>query len=55
MTDADGEASETQVWIDFAEACGYISNSLKQRWLEGYEEIGRLLGGMIQHPERFCH
>ena len=22
MSDADGEASETQVWIDFAHACG---------------------------------
>ena len=55
MTDADGEAAETQVWIDFASACGYISESLQQKWLEGYEEIGRMLGGMIRHPERFCH
>jgi four helix bundle protein len=53
MSDADGEATETQVWLDFAEACGYIS---KERLLElrtGYEEVGRMLGGMIAHPERF--
>ncbi len=25
MADADGEATETQVWIDFAHACGYLS------------------------------
>ena len=53
MSDADGEAAETQVWIDFAYACGYISETLQLRWREGYEEIGRMLGGMIAHPERF--
>ena len=53
LSDADGEGAETQVWIDFAEACGYISKSLQLRWTEGYEEIGRMLGGMIAHPERF--
>jgi four helix bundle protein len=55
MSEADGEGSETQVWIDFAYACGYISVELQTRWREGYEEIGRMLGGMIAHPERFCH
>ncbi len=24
MADADGEATETQVWLDFAQACGYL-------------------------------
>lgn len=55
MSDADGEGTETQVWIDFAFACGYISSELHSKWLRGYEEIGRMLGGMIAHPERFCH
>lgn len=54
MSDADGEGSETQVWIEFAYACGYISAELRLRWVEGYEEVGRMLGGMIAHPERFC-
>ena len=54
MSDADGEGSETQVWIEFAYACGYISAELRLRWIEGYEEVGRMLGGMIAHPERFC-
>jgi len=54
MSDADGEGSETQVWIEFAYACGYISAELRLRWLESYEEIGRMLGGMIAHPEKFC-
>ncbi len=53
MSDADGEGTETQVWIDFAQACGYISEELQMKWREGYEEVGRMLGGMIAHPERF--
>lgn len=55
MSDADGEGTETQVWIDFARACGYISEELQIKWREGYEEVGRMLGGMIAHPERFQH
>jgi len=53
LSDADGEGTETQVWVDFAYACGYISQELQIRWREGYEEIGRMLGGMMDHPERF--
>lgn len=53
MSDADGEATETQVWVDFAQACGYISEELQMKWRGGYEEVGRMLGGMIAHPERF--
>ena len=53
LSDADGEGAETQVWIDFAHACGYISEPLQQRWHAGYEEIGRMLGGMMAHPELF--
>ena len=55
MSDADGEAAETQVWIDFAFACGYITEPLELRWRAGYEEIGRMLGGMIAHPEKFAN
>ena len=54
MSDADGEGSETQVWIEFSYACGYISADLRLRWIKGYEEVGRMLGSMIAHPERFC-
>lgn len=53
LSDADGEGAETQVWIDFAHACGYITEPLQQRCLAGYEEVGRMLGGMMSHPERF--
>jgi four helix bundle protein len=55
MADADGEATETQIWLDFACACGYLSESRKLELIKGYEEVGRMLGGMIARPERFSH
>ena len=53
MADADGEAAETQVWLDYSRDCGYISADKWRSLVEGYEEVGRMLGGMIAHPERF--
>ncbi len=54
MADADGEATETQVWVDFAYACGYLTEGRQLELRSGYEEVGRMLGGMIAHPERFA-
>ena len=54
MGDADGEATETQVWIDFAHACGYLSEARQLEFRMGNEEVGRMLGGMMDHPERFA-
>ena len=53
MADADGEATETQIWLDFARECGYISEARQLELKKGYEEVGRMLGGMMAHPERF--
>ncbi len=53
MADADGEASETQVWLDFALECNYLGPQRHAKLTAGYEEIGRMLGSMISHPERF--
>lgn len=53
MLDADGEATETQVCLDLATACGYLSEKRRLGLVAGYEEVGRMLGGMIAHPEKF--
>ena len=53
LADADGEATETQVWLDFAMDCGYLRLARQKELVAGYEEIGRMLGGMIKHPESF--
>ncbi len=53
LADADGEAAETQVWLDFARDCGYLSKERQAELTRGYEEVGRMLGSMIAHPEKF--
>lgn len=53
MTDSDGEASETTVWLDYAKDCGYLTQDVHQSLMKRYEEIGKMLGSMADHPERF--
>ena len=53
MTDADAEASETSVWLDFAKDCNYIEKEKNIELLKKYDEIGRMLWSMINNPERF--
>jgi len=53
ITDADGEASETMVWLDFSMNCGYLTKELNRIMNEQYLEVGRMLGSMADHPEKF--
>lgn len=53
LTDADGEASETIVWLNFAKDCGYITTEIQEKLSVSYHEIGKLLGYMMDHPEKF--
>ncbi|HQX16520.1 MAG TPA: four helix bundle protein [Anaerolineales bacterium] len=53
LADADGEATETQVWLDFARDCEYMPPKLQAELTKGYEEVGRMLGAMMSMPEKF--
>ena len=53
MTDADGENAETQVWLDHAVACGYVTENDIAPILKVSEEVGRMLGDMIENPEKY--
>ena len=53
LADADAEATETQVWLDFARDCGYLSPERHNELVRGYEEVGRMIGSMMASPERF--
>lgn len=53
ITDADAENSETEVWIDFAYACEYISEDEKEDLENDAEEVGRMLKSMSENPEKF--
>jgi len=54
LADADAEATETQVWLDFARDCGYLSAEGHQLLTCGYEEVGRMINGMLASPGKFA-
>lgn len=54
-SDADMENSETQVWFDFALACQYIDKNIYDDLFKQSEEIGKLLGHMINFPEKYVN
>lgn len=53
MADADSEGAETQVWLDFALDCGYLTRDRHNALIIGYEDVGKMLGSMIATPEKF--
>ncbi len=53
LTDSDGENSESQVWLDFAKACNYITEDVHNQLTERSEEVGRLINYMINNPGKF--
>jgi four helix bundle protein len=55
LTDADAEASETTIWLDFALKCGYTDVQNHKSILSEYDQIGKMLGSMISAPEKFCY
>jgi len=53
MTDVHGECTETQIWLDFARDCKYINEEIRNKIYKEYKEVGRMLGSMINNPEKF--
>jgi four helix bundle protein len=53
LTDCDGENAETDSWLNFARDCGYFSGQLHGELIAECEAVGRMLGTMMNHPERF--
>lgn len=52
-SDADGENSETIVWLEFSLACNYITENDFNQLEQDSEEVGRMLNSMIENPEKF--
>ncbi|HSM48633.1 MAG TPA: four helix bundle protein [Draconibacterium sp.] len=53
MSDSDMENTETQVSLDFAFECKYISQEQYNDLIEKSEEVGRLLNHMVENPEKY--
>ena len=53
LSDSEGEAAETQVWLDFALKCGYIDEVKHGSLYDHYEHIISMIINMIKQPEKW--
>ena len=51
VNDAEAEAAETQVWVEFAVRSGYLPRDTGRHLYRAYDEVIGTLVGMINHPE----
>ena len=54
VSEALGEAMETQAWLDHALECGYISADKHHELFNAWQHIGAMLNRMIQRADAFC-
>ena len=55
LSDADAEATETMIWLDFSLSCGYLDAKVHADLSSEYDQIGKMHGSMIATPEKFCY
>lgn len=53
LSDAESEACETQVWVEFAQRCGYFDDDIAQQLDEAYDQIIGQLVKMIQEADKW--
>jgi len=53
LADSDAENAETDVWLDFARECKYITDAEYKELKAGQDEVGRLLGDIIKNPQKY--
>jgi four helix bundle protein len=51
LSDAESEAAETQVWIEFAVKCRYLARDRGTPLYQTYDEILRMLVAMVNKPQ----
>jgi len=54
LSDAMQEASETQTWLEFSLACGYIDQPTFNELFQEYEHILGKLNNMDRKADTFC-
>lgn len=53
LSDAEAEAAETQVWIEFSAKCKYLPSDQGDELDRQYEKIQGKLVNMLSHPEQW--
>jgi len=51
LCDSEAEAAETQVWIEYAVACGYVPPEAGRELYSAYNEVLSILVHMATHSE----
>ncbi|MCR4322194.1 MAG: four helix bundle protein [Candidatus Brocadiaceae bacterium] len=54
IIDAAGEAGETEVWLDISKDAGYLTVEKHKYFTSGYDEVNRMLYGMVDKSEKFA-
>jgi len=53
LSDSEGEAAETQVWLDFSYNCKYINEVQRKNLYLKYDHIIGKLVNMIKNPDKW--
>src|SRR5437667_6850891 len=53
LNDSEGEAAETQTWIEFAVKCAYLTREQGLPLFQQYDEILAMLVTMIDCPQKW--
>ena len=53
LNDSETENAETQVWLDFALTCNYLSDQEYPEFTSDNDEVAKLILYMINNPEKF--
>ena len=53
LNDAEGEAAETQTWLELAVRCNYVGRDIAKRLFLAYDEIISMLVAMENNPGKW--
>ncbi len=53
LNDSEGEAAETQVWLDYALACNYIKLETHAQLFDKYDHIISMIVNMSNNPDKW--
>lgn len=53
LSDCESEASETQVWLEYAGRCGYLDSAISNELDQQYDNIIGQLVNMIKESEKW--
>ncbi len=53
LSDSEGEAAETQVWLDYSLECGYLPEVTYRTLITEYEKVIGMLVNMMNQPDKW--